>query len=95
MANMEMNQHKRMAEGESLEGEPSFGCETLHGKTVEHMDAHDGTDSAHLHDHERAAPQPVKHTEGKMAAQANADHGPHHMHKSGAHHAPMARETVG
>lgn len=72
-----INQHKRMAMGERLEGEGSFGVEH-HGRdrAIEHPDH--GKAHGHLRDHERGAGRPVHHTEGHMPSQANPDHGPHH-----------------
>jgi len=99
-----IRQHKRMAMGEPIkEQHESFGVEPFHnvqgdvsGKGfVEHPDKHNGTESRHLHDHERGARHPIMHDGAKMHAQANADHGPHdhgHGHRTApGHHAHMER----
>ena len=80
---------KSMAEGKGMPAAGDFGVEGMHDKHVEHMDRDHMAD--HLHDHERAVPHPHKMGHKEMHSQANADHGPHHMHAVGEHHAPMHR----
>lgn len=59
-----------------------FGC-TDHADMVPHHKHPDGSGhmdkhAKHLHEHMRAAPHPQHHSSGKMPAQMNPDHGPHH-----------------
>jgi hypothetical protein len=69
-----VRQHKAMATGGKM-AEGDFG--------VKSWDCHDGPKMANdpkkgpVGDSARGADKPVKHTKGKMPAQAGPDHGPH------------------
>lgn len=68
----DVSPRKAMAMGET--DHDDFGVGKMHGD--DHLPGESGRGKM-LADHERAAGQPVKHTRGRLAAQANADHGPH------------------
>lgn len=98
-----ISQHKDMAMGKSIEGQGAgkgdFGVQSIHdGNHVEHMDRN--ASGGHLADHERAAPHPHSTGNNRHTAQAQPDHGPHHMHTGGGghfggNHAPMPRGSNG
>lgn len=56
-----------------------FDCDD-HADMVPHIPHPDGQGkhNKHLHDHQRGVGHPAHHTKGKMPAQLNPDHGPHH-----------------
>lgn len=96
-----MNQHKDMAMGKAIEGQGAgagdFGVKPSGDpmRRVQHMDDHQTgstADSAHLADHERGARHPISTGANRHPAQAQPDHGPHHM---GDRPAAMKRESKG
>ncbi len=78
-----IDQHKLMAMGKRTPQEESDGPEPLHSG-IQHMDAVNGSDSRHLKEPMRTTPPPVSHAPMKKHAQAQVDHGPHHMRSKGA-----------
>lgn len=59
-----------------------FGCDD-HAAMAAHVPHPDGSGhgdkhNKHLHEGMRAAMHPQHHSKGKMPAQMNPDHGPHH-----------------
>jgi hypothetical protein len=73
-----ISQRKNMAYGEGTMAGSDFGCKPMdHSKGPMMAPISEGM-KGHVGDNEkRGAPPPIKHTRGKMASQANADHGPH------------------
>jgi len=78
--NDQIRQRKNMAQGKGPMPDDDFGVKRPGVR--EHMER--GRDGKHLADHERSASQPLHHGVAKLPAQANPDHGPHHVHKKGA-----------
>lgn len=70
-----VRQHKRMAAGEKIEGEPNFGCAPLRSG-IPHPDRN--ISSKPLGDGERANPPGISRGASMMEATHDSDHGPHH-----------------